>query len=41
VLEKSAIQGLISLADHKVAVIAGTTTEQCLLKALERKRITA
>jgi ABC-type amino acid transport substrate-binding protein len=41
VLEKSGIQGLISLADKKVAVIAGTTTEQRLLKALERKHITA
>jgi ABC-type amino acid transport substrate-binding protein len=41
VLEKSGIQGLISLADQKVAVIAGTTTEQRRLKALERKRITA
>ena len=41
VLEKSGIQGLISLADQKVAVIAGTTTEQRRLKSLERKRITA
>ena len=41
VLEKSGIQGLISLADKKVAVMSGTTTEQRLLKALERKHITA
>ena len=41
VLEKSGIQGLISLADKKVAVIPGTTTEQRLSKALERKHIKA
>lgn len=41
VLEKSGIQGLISLADKKVAVMSGTTTEQRLLKALERKHIKA
>jgi len=41
VFEKSGIQGLISLADKKVAVISGTTTERRLLKALERKHIKA
>ncbi|WP_455234267.1 amino acid ABC transporter substrate-binding protein [Thiogranum longum] len=41
VLEESGIQGLISLADKKVAVMSGTTTEQRLLKALERKHIKA
>jgi glutamate/aspartate transport system substrate-binding protein len=41
VLEKSGIQGLVSLADKKVAVMSGTTTEQRLLKALERKHVKA
>ena len=41
VLEKSGIQGLISLADKKLAVLSGTTTEHRLLKALERKHIKA
>ena len=41
VLEESGIQGLVSLADKKVAVMSGTTTEQRLLKALERKHIQA
>jgi glutamate/aspartate transport system substrate-binding protein len=41
VLDKSGIKGLISLADKKVAVIPGTTTEQRLLKALEHKHIKA
>jgi ABC-type amino acid transport substrate-binding protein len=41
VLEKSGIQGLISRAEQKVAVMPGTTTEQRRHKALERKRITA
>jgi ABC-type amino acid transport substrate-binding protein len=41
VLEKSGIQGLVSLADKKVAVMSGTATEQRLLKALERKHIKA
>jgi glutamate/aspartate transport system substrate-binding protein len=41
VLEASGIQGLISLADRKVAVMSGTTTEQRLLNALERKHIRA
>ena len=41
VLEESGIHGLISLADKKVAVIPGTTTEQRLLDALERKHIKA
>jgi len=41
VLEKSGIQGLISLANKKLAVMSGTTTEQRLLKALERKHIKA
>lgn len=41
VLEDSGIKGLISLADRKVAVIRGTTTEQRLARALERKHITA
>ena len=41
VFEKSGILGLISLADRKVAVMPGTTTEQRLLKALEHKHITA
>ena len=41
VLEKSGIQGLISLADKNVAVMPGTTTEQRLLDALERKHIKA
>jgi glutamate/aspartate transport system substrate-binding protein len=41
VLEESGIQGLISLADKKVAVMPGTTTEQRLLDALERKHIKA
>jgi polar amino acid transport system substrate-binding protein/glutamate/aspartate transport system substrate-binding protein len=40
VLENSGIQGLVSLADKTVAVIRGTTTEQRLAKALERKHIT-
>jgi ABC-type amino acid transport substrate-binding protein len=41
VLENSGIQGLVSLADKKVAVMSGTTTEQRLLKALERKHVKA
>jgi len=41
VLADSDIQGLVSLGDKKVAVIAGTTTEKRLVKALERKRISA
>jgi glutamate/aspartate transport system substrate-binding protein len=41
VLEESGIKGLISLADRKLAVMPGTTTEQRLLKALERKHIKA
>jgi len=41
VLDKSGIKGLISLADKKVAVLPGTTTEQRLLKALEHKHIKA
>jgi ABC-type amino acid transport substrate-binding protein len=41
VLAKSGIQGLVSLAGKKVAVMSGTTTEQRLLKALERKHIEA
>ena len=41
VLETSGIKGLISLADKKVAVMSGTTTEKRLLKALERKHIEA
>ena len=41
VLEKSGIHGLVSLADKKVAVMPGTTTEQRLLKALDRKHIKA
>jgi glutamate/aspartate transport system substrate-binding protein len=41
VLADSGIHGLISLADKKVAVMSGTTTEQRLLKALERKHVKA
>jgi len=41
VLEESGIKGLISLADKKVAVMPGTTTEQRLFAALERKHIKA
>jgi glutamate/aspartate transport system substrate-binding protein len=41
VLADSGIQGLISLSDKKVAVIPGTTTEKRLVKALERKHISA
>ena len=41
VLEKSGILGLISLSDKKLAVVSGTTTEQRLLKVLERKHIKA
>jgi glutamate/aspartate transport system substrate-binding protein len=41
VLEESGIQGLISLADKKVAVMPETTTEKRLLDALERKHIKA
>jgi ABC-type amino acid transport substrate-binding protein len=41
VLADSGIQGLISLSGKKVAVMSGTTTEQRLLKALERKHIKA
>jgi ABC-type amino acid transport substrate-binding protein len=39
VMDASGIQGLVSLADKKVAVIPGTTTEKRLLKALERKHV--
>jgi ABC-type amino acid transport substrate-binding protein len=41
VLADSGIQGLVSLSDKKVAVIPGTTTEKRLVKALERKHISA
>lgn len=41
VLENSGIKGLVSLADKTVAVIRGTTTEQRLARALERKHISA
>jgi len=41
VLEKSGIHGLVSLAGKKVAVMPATTTEQRLLKALDRKHIKA
>ena len=41
VLEDSGIHGLISLADKKIAVMPGTTTEKRLLDALERKHIKA
>lgn len=41
VLEDSGIQGLVSLGDKTVAVIRGTTTEQRLARALERKHISA
>lgn len=41
VLNESGIQGLVSLADRKVAVIRGTTTQQRLEKALERKHTNA
>jgi len=41
VLEEAGIHGLVSLADKKVAVMSGTTTEQRLLNALERKYIEA
>jgi len=37
----SNIQGLVSLADRKVAVMPGTTTEKRLKKALERKHVNA
>ncbi|MGD2112033.1 MAG: amino acid ABC transporter substrate-binding protein [Gammaproteobacteria bacterium] len=40
VLDNSGIKGLVSLADKTVAVIRGTTTEQRLARALERKHIT-
>lgn len=39
VLAESGMKGLVSLADKKVAVIPGTTTEQRLLKALEGKHV--
>ena len=39
VLAESGMKGLVSLADKKVAVIPGTTTEQRLLKALESKHL--
>lgn len=41
VLDESGIKGLVSLADRKVAVIRGTTTQQRLEKALERKHVKA
>ena len=41
VLKKSGILGLISLADKKIAVMPGTTTEHRLLNALERKHVKA
>ena len=41
VLNESGIEGLVSLADRKVAVLHGTTTHQRLEKALERKHVKA
>jgi len=41
VLSESGIGGLVSLADRKVAVMHGTTTQKRLEKALGRKHITA
>ena len=41
VLEEAGIHGLVSLADKKVAVMSGTTTEQRLMNALERKYVEA
>ena len=41
VLDESGIEGLVSLADRKVAVMHGTTTHKRLAKALERKHVNA
>lgn len=41
VLDKSGIQGLMSLGDKKVAVIPGTTTAKRLAEALDRKHVSA